>query len=423
MSSKLNRLALLAGIATMSAAAAPVVTSADQVRQVPGGIVITPASSVPALHPPGVAHTNIEFFIGKGLSFDNTTPSGAGETPASLACIYGLVPHSHSCEPSQLKAVAHSGSKAVAIVDAYDDPTAENDLKVFSKQYGLPAITAGNFKILYAGGSKPSQDPTGGWEAEEDLDIEMVHAFAPKAKIILVEAADDNFTSLQAAEKLAMKELEAAGGGEISNSWGSSEFVGEDGEAAAFKSSKNVVVFASAGDTPSVSFPAVLPDVVAVGGTSVSRSDTGAYLGQTSWDQGGGGISGYIAVPSFQKGTAAVEKIVGKFRGTPDLSLVANPSTGVWIYDTTPYNGQTFNWAVIGGTSVASPLAAALVNSAGSFAASTTDELTTIYANLGNKKAFTDVTQGDCTTDSRGSAARGYDLCTGVGAPIGTTGK
>jgi subtilase family serine protease len=369
-----------------------------------------------------VAHTNIEFFVANGRSFQNTQPSGTGETPASLACIYGLAPHAHSCEPSQLTAVAHSGSKAVAIVDAYDAPTALNDLKVFSKQYGLPGITNGNFKVVYAGGSKPAADPTGGWEAEEDLDIEMVHAFAPKAKIILVEAADDSFTSLQAAELVAIKEVQAAGGGEVSNSWGSSEFSGEGAAAANFTGNK-VVVFASSGDSPAVSSIAALPNVVGVGGTSISRSNTGAYLGQTTWDQGGGGISSFIGVPSFQKGTAPVEKIVGKFRGTPDIALIANPDTGVWFYDTTPFSGQTLDWAVIGGTSVASPLAAALVNSAGSFAASTADELTTIYANLGNKKAFSSVTQGNCTTDARGHAVAGYDLCTGVGTPLGITGK
>jgi len=428
MSLKLERLALLAGIATIAGAAAPAVTSRDQIRTVPGGTLFVPASSVAALHPPGVAHTNVEFFIRQGASFDHSSPdssspTGGGETPASLACIYGLAPRSHSCEPSLLTAVAHSGSKAVAIVDAYDDPTARNDLTVFSKQFGLPPITLSNFKVMYAGGTKPDVDSSGGWETEEQLDIEMVHAFAPKAKIILVEAADSSIASLQVAEKMAIREVEAAGGGEVSNSWGGGEFDGETAALAPSFSGKNVVVFASSGDDPIVFVPSALPNVISVGGTSISRSNTGAYVRQTTWDQGGGGISSYAAVPSFQKNNAAVEKIVGKFRGTPDIAMVADPSTGVWVYDSTPLNGQTLNWAVFGGTSVASPLAAALVNSAGSFAASTADELATIYGDLGNKLDFAYVTQGDCVTDVRGHAVPGYDLCTGVGTPVGTAGK
>jgi hypothetical protein len=141
---------------------------------------------------------------------------------------------------------------------------------------------------------------------------------------------------------------------------------------------------------------------------------------QVTWTDGGGGISANVPVPSYQSGVGAV---VGAHRGTPDIAMDANPSSGVWVYDTIPYNGTVLDWVVIGGTSAASPAAAALVNSAGSFRASTEAELLELYKDLGKAAAFTDIKIGFCQNNTVGHATIGFDLCTGIGAPLGLPGK
>jgi subtilase family serine protease len=418
---RISAVSMATGIAFAGAASAAPATG-ERTYETFGGLVIVPASSIPHPETPDRMHTNTAIFVPAGHHADNAKPGAGGETAASLACVYGLTKKTPGCNPTTVKTVPKTGSKVVVIVDAYDDPTAEKDLAAYSKEFGLPTITAKNFEVVYASGKQPAQDSTGGWELEESLDVDMAHALAPGAKIILMEADDDSTTALIAAEKAAIKLVQKAGGGEVSNSWGGGDGAGETSYTKDFEGAK-AVVFVAAGDQTGPSFPAVLQDVVSVGGTSIQRNTKGDYLSQGTWNQTGGGVSGFIKVPAYQSGNASVSAIVGSFRGTPDIALVANPDTPVWAYDSTPYNGQVLKWFEVGGTSVATPLAAALVNSAGSFNASAEDELTEIYANLGNAKAFYDIKQGQCPNDPRGRAEAGYDLCTGVGAPIGTIGK
>jgi subtilase family serine protease len=411
---------MLAGVA----AASPT-DGVDKVVKAPGGYTIIPHTSQPHPEDPSQVHTNFEFFSRTAkLTPLNTTTTAAGyyETPASLACIYGLTAKSKQCNPKKVKTVATGGSRAIAIVDVYDDPTAEADLNTYSKHFGLPAVTSDNFQIIYADGKQPDQDPTGGWETEEQLDIEMAHAMAPGAKIILVEAKSPSLRDLALAEVVAIKAVQAAGGGEVSNSWGSYEYPDEASLTPSF-AGDNVVVFAAAGDTPGVSVPAVLHNVVAVGGTTIFRSYSGAYLEQGTWNFGGGGISSYIPVPSYQSGTPSVSAVVGKWRGTPDVSFDSNNFSGVWIYDSTPYQGSVLQWVIVGGTSAASPAVAGIVNSAGKFNASTRAELTELYAKGTKAADYSDITVGQCANDDRGRAVKGYDLCTGVGTPFGNSGK
>ena len=319
-----------------------------------------------------------------------------------------------------LTTVATGGSKVVAVVDAYDYPTAKADLAAFSKQYGLPAVTASNFQVVYAGGSKPSQDSTGGWEVEEALDIDMAHALAPGAKVILVEAASNSFADLFAAETVASNLVSQAGGGEVSNSWSGGEFSGEESYESDFSTS-GVVYFASTGDSAGIGIPAALSNVVAVGGTTVNRDSSGNYVNQTAWSNTGGGSSAYVPVPSYQ---SPVSKIVGSNRGTPDISLVADPSTGVWVYDTTPYQGTKLQWFVVGGTSASSPALAAIVNNASNFFASTAAELTAVYKGFRRQANWTDVKGGTCGSNGASiTAAKGWDFCTGVGTPLGRAAK
>jgi kumamolisin len=375
------------------------------------GNVIVPRSSVARPEDAGLrAHTNLLIFVP-----DSNRPeqSFSGETPASLACVYKLVAQVSGCPISGTTLVPTGGSGAIAIVDAYDDPNAASDLATFSSTFGLPAA---NFSVVYASGKKPPQDSTGGWELEESLDIEWAHAMAPNAQLYLVEANSNSNSDLYTAEGVASSLVSAAGGGEVSNSWGGGETRGETSDDSKYFSTSDVVYFASAGDSPGVIYPSASPNVVSAGGTSVNRSG-GNFTSETTWSSGGGGTSRYEARPSYQ---SSVSSIVGSKRGTPDFSFDANPSTGVQVYDSIAYEGTVGPWWIVGGTSVSSPSLAGIVNAAAHFASSTNGELTTIYSYLGNSSDFRDITSGSCGTHS---AKTGYDLCTGVGSDQGYSGK
>ena len=132
-------------------------------------------------------------------------------------------------------------------------------------------------------------------------------------------------------------------------------------------------------------------------------------------DPGGGGVSYYEPRPSYQ---SAISSLVGNYRGVPDLSFDSDPITGVWIYDSNAYG-----WNIVGGTSVASPALAGIVNSAGSFYASSNAELAEIYANLAVTADFRDIAVGFCGPYGGYSGAAGWDPCTGVGVDTGKAGK
>jgi kumamolisin len=379
-----------------------------------GAVLITPSSSF--VRPgAGKAHTNFHLFHpAQGLPTAgpaNAAPPVAGnynETPASIACIYALVTPVTGCNPQNVFAVPSRGSGVIAIVDAFDAPNAMADLNVFSQNFGLPLVDSGSFQVVYATstGTTTSTPPAydSGWEMEISLDIQWAHAMAPNAKIILVEAHSSNLSDMFAAVSLAGTLVTAGSGGQVSNSWGTSEFFGETNSDSTFTGSK-VVYFASSGDSPGTSYPAVSPNVLAVGGTTISRNKTtGNFVSQSAWSSGGGGPSRYEKRPSNQ---SSISRNVGGARGTPDVSAVADP--GVWIYDS-----SGGGWIVVGGTSVATPIVAGITNLRGGvFSLSSDAELTYVY---GNQSHYTDITTGSCRTHR---ATTRWDFCTGVGVPKG----
>jgi kumamolisin len=212
--------------------------------------VVTPGSSVPKPENAGIhARTNVKLvFPASGIgSVAPPSPSNASgpeelppvpgayfaNTPASLACVYGLVLRSgDGCNPYVVTRNPSGGSRAIAVVEAFDAPNAASDLAVFSAQFGLPAPNSANFQVVYAsagacttGGVKPGYDL--GWEAEATLDLQWAHAMAPHATIYVVEAPSDSPADLFAAVAVASRCVAAAGGGEVSMSWGFSEASGE----------------------------------------------------------------------------------------------------------------------------------------------------------------------------------------------------
>ncbi len=288
-----------------------------------------------------------------------------------------------------------------------------------------------------SGTTPPPSSYGTGWDIEEDLDIEYAHAMAPNAQLFLVEASSTS--DLINAEQIAAACVAGAGGGQVSNSWGGEEFKTETSFDKYFKATK-VVYFASTGDDTYPSWPATSPDVVAVGGTTIaSDGNSGQYEGQSSWYPNpdafaegvtssyglplgeGAGSSAYEAKPSYQ---SKVAKVVGSKRGIPDIVAVADPVTGVYIYN--PYSSIFYpytGWTVVGGTSVASPMVAGIANLSGDFFASTDLFLTALYT-AGTGKTpltqFAKMDSGNCgvPTSTTATAPFKADLDT-WGATIG----
>jgi subtilase family serine protease len=328
--------------------------------------------------------------------------------------------------PQQLRSIynlpSSGGSGTIAIVDAYDFPTALNDFNVFSTQYGLPTETGNDatsssnkvFQVAYATGKQPKGDSD--WNMEEALDIEYAHAMAPGAKILLVEAASSSTADMFSAVKKAGHLIgENNGKGEVSMSWTGGTWPSETANDDTFKK-KNVVYFASSGDVGGVAnYPSTSPNVVAVGGTTVKITPGNAAIAsETGWSGSGGGIDTNEPVPSFQQ---AMSNTVRGHRGVPDISFDADPGSGVWVYLSTPYNGET-GWYDVGGTSLACPCVAGIVNLAGHFEKSSAAELEKIYKGLGSTN-FRDIVQG---TAGGLTCGPGWDEVTGVGSPLGLGG-
>lgn len=389
-------------------------------RQGRSGVIVTPSASQDRADPRRPSgHANVHILRPSGVRPRVDGPYGTYETPASLACIYAMSAVTPGCNPQVLSTPPTGGSRTIAVVDAYHYATSAADLAAYSAQFGLPAITADNFTVVYAGGVQPPADPTGGWALEAALDIEMAHALAPGAHIVLVEAASNQYSDLLTANIVAGQIVSQAGGGEVSNSWSGPEIPLEQSFQVNFEA-PNTVFLAASGDLPGATFPSALPNVLSVGGTSVDRDVNGNFDGQTSWSSTGGGTSIYLPMPPYQQTAAA---FTGKRRAIPDVSLVANPDTGVWIYDTSDYNGSMPGWIVVGGTSAATPLIAAIINNAGLFRTSTRAELRLMYRNQSTAANFTDVVGGACPNAANGVSGVGYDLCTGIGTPLGRYGK
>jgi len=379
--------------------------------------LIIPESSIEKPEDVGIrSHTN--YFIqtwGANATPQTITDSVTVETPGSIACIYDLVSSPVAgCPVASATTLPTGGSETIVIVDAYDDPNAKSDLSTFSSNWGLPAAT---FSKQYAAGTKPPNACTSGWEGEEALDIEWAHAMAPKAKIVLMEAASNSDSDLFYAVQAAGAYIEAHGGkGEVSMSWGGSEFSDEILYDVDFLPFPYVVFLASSGDSSSVSYPSASPWVISAGATQINRDSSGNYskqVGTKDCNPGGtgcgGGTSIYEGIPSYQSGVSGV---VGNWRGTPDIASDSSSNSPVWVYDSGCYGG----WISVYGTSVAAPTLAGIINRAGQFQIGSSSELTEIYNNRKKTADYTDITSGSCGSLS---AKSGYDLCTGVGAAKG----
>jgi Predicted protease len=328
----------------------------------------------------------------KGVTPNAGSPSGYN--PTNLQSAYKL--------PST---TAGSG-QTVAIVDAYDDPNAETDLAVYRSQFGLSACTTANgcFKKVNQSGGTSYPRGNSGWAEEISLDLDMVSAICPNCHILLVEASSASFTNLGTAVNTAV----ALGAKYVSNSYGGSESSGETSYASYYNHS-GVVITASSGDSGyGVQVPAAYNTVVAVGGTSLSTSGNTRGWSETVWSGAGSGCSAYITKPSWQTDAGCSRRTVA------DVSAVADPNTGVSVYDT---YGQGTGWMVFGGTSVASPVIASVYALAGN--ASSVNAASSLYSNPSSLFDVTSGSNGSCGGSYLCTGTAGYDGPTGLGTPDG----
>jgi N-acetylneuraminic acid mutarotase len=318
----------------------------------------------------------------------------------------------------QLPADGGAG-QTVAIVDAFDNPNAEADLGVYRAQFGLPACTTANgcFRKVDQRGGTNYPATNAGWAGEIALDIQMVSAAAPLAHILLVEGDSASFTSLTAAVDTAVnlgaKYVSNSYGTAYSSTPGSGEDPSETTDLDPHYNHAGVAIVASTGDDGfGVSYPATSTYVTAVGGTSLVRDSSTRGWGETVWNNSfggpGSGCSLFEAKPAFQTDTGCDMRAVG------DVAAVADPVTGVAVYDTVGSGG----WAVYGGTSASSPIIAGVYAVAGTPVAGS-------YPNAypyAHPEALNDVTGGNngtCAPAYLCTAGAGYDGPTGLGTPIG----
>jgi hypothetical protein len=309
-----------------------------------------------------------------------------GYAPSDLQTAYGLTSDS-----------ATKGAGAtVAIVDAYDDPNVEADLNAYRSRYGLAACTTSN-------GCFSKQQYTSqtniGWAGEESVDVDMVSAICPKCKILLVESASTRIADFSTAERYATAHADY-----VSNSWSGDEGTTTyDGD---YRVSCGAIVAATGdrGYNASAQWPAILPGVIGVGGTSLASISPRMEI---AWSGAGSGCSKVYAKPTYQSSL----NTGCSMRAQADVSADGDPATGVAVYDTFHQRG----WLVFGGTSVATAIVTSILALEGD---TSLDSVGSLYANSSNFNDITSGSNGACRAPLC-VAGQGWDGPTGLGTPKG----
>lgn len=362
------------------------------------------------------------------------------QTPHSMRVAYGvesLIQHGFTGK----------GQTVVDIV-SFGAPNLQQDIDVFDKQFGLPPITIQTIAPLNAKELDPHHDKAG-WADETTLDVEIIHAIAPDAGIVVLTspvAETEATMGLPEFRQLTQYAIDHHLGNIISNSWGASEATLKDQAGqqeiqkwdALLKQStttQGITYFAGSGDngatdaidltgrklspTPTSSFVNDDPWVTSVGGTTLLGK--GQSVHEEAWNHSGGGLSAFFPTPAYQQILpASVQSLLNHRRGLPDVAADADPNTAMVIY----VNGQ---WMPIGGTSASAPLWAALGAIANQIAGHPlgfiNPGLYKIAMSSSYIQAFHDITVGNNsinngTVNVKGYAAvQGWDPVTGLGSP------
>jgi subtilase family serine protease len=380
-----------------------------------------------------------------GGSKSATAIPAAVYTPAQIRAAYGLaaVPAS-TASLSAADAASLGAGQTIYIVDAYDHPNAYADLAKFSAKFGLPACTnvtlastaalplakasttAGcTFSVAYTDSratllaAAPAYNAD--WIAEIALDVQWAHAIAPLARLVLIEAADANSNNLQGGIALANK----MGSGVVSMSFGAAEGSWVKSSDTVFTTA-NMTYLASAGDDGAQAlWPAVSPNVLAVGGTSLQWSGSGTRY-EAAWASSGGGVSAYESLPSWQSGVVVPGVGAAKMRTVSDVAFNADPTTGQYVA-LTAKGSATTTWNAYGGTSIGAPQWAGLVAVANARRAAASKALlgdfhATLYKTIAGSASsyasvFSDIVAGSDGGCASCVTAKGYDTVTGWGTP------
>jgi subtilase family serine protease len=293
--------------------------------------------------------------------------------------------------------VTYTGKgQTVAIVVAYGNRYVKKDLDTFDDQFN---IVKAKISVKYLGSDRDI-NPT--WAFETDNDVQWAHAIAPDAKLLVVAAKTSAEEDMIQAINYAIDK----GANIVSMSWGSLEN-SEVTDYNKYFNNPNVIFVASSGDKgPGVYWPASVPNVLSVGGTSLLLDSQNNRRYEEAWPYSGGGVSTYQEEPLWQKNVLNLSSVTK--RAVPDVSFNANPYTGQAIFDSLPVNGNS-GWFVSGGTSLSCACwagIAAILNDKGDFS------INNIYND--HDAGFYDIIYGGNNTYS---ALNGYDLLTGLGTP------
>jgi hypothetical protein len=379
---------------------------------------VSPSPLQPSAHlpkPSGIpgADTAVPGFVAA------VSPAGSPYTPVQIQDAYGI-------NDIYFNGVPGTGAgQTIALIEAYNDPDIITDANTFSTDYGLPMFNVGGptLQVLSQTGTTtlPSNGQKGTWDVEESLDVEWAHAIAPDANIIVFEANGADLSDLDAAVATA---ADTPGVSVVSMSYLSYQLIdfaagvsetATDSLYTTPAGHQGVTFLAATGDqgSPAVGYPAISPNVVAVGGTSLLVGTDDSYLGESAWSGSGGGLSLQETQPSYQAGN--VNGASSTARTAPDVTMDADPETGVIVIDS--YYGSNLT---IGGTSLATPMWAgliAIVNQGRALRGESsldgpTQTLPMLYALPSSD--FHDITTGD----NGFPAAPGYDMASGLGSPI-----
>ncbi len=336
----------------------------------------------------------------KGAVPDATTSYVSGYNPGQLQRAYN---------PSGL-----TGSTLIAVVDAYAHPSAAADLAVYRTKFGLG--TANLNQVSQTGGAIGTVAGNTGWGQEEMLDLEMVSSICPTCPILYVGANSASFADLGTAVNRAV----TMGAKVVSNSYGGGEFSGETSTQTSYYTHPGVAITVSSGDSGyGAQTPAAFNTVTAVGGTNLPLDANGNRTStpETVWSGAGSGCSSYISKPSWQHDASCSRRTVA------DVAAVADPATGVAVYDSYGSTGGA-NWFVFGGTSVAAPIIGGIYGLSGANLAGVPAQNT--YSASGFLHDVTSGSNGRCVKGRNTAAAYlctgtvGYDGPTGNGTPTGS---
>ncbi len=366
-------------------------------------------------------------------------------TPHALRVAYGV-------EKLTEQGYTGKGQTVIDIV-SYGSPLLQQDMKVFDRQFGLPPITISVLAPLGTVPFNPTNKDMNGWASETELDVEIIHAIAPDARIIVMTSPVDETEGTIGLPQFLQLEQYAVShhlGYIFTQSYVASEATLSDATGQALvktytkfyqqiTSQDGFTVLTGSGDNgatdweniastqldpnPTVNFPADVPYVTAVGGTTLIKMAN--EYNESAWSGSGGGVSKFFSEPSFQQGmSSTLQHELGGHRGIPDVAGDANPNTGMAFY----IGGQ---WTLTGGTSASTPFWAALVAIADQMAGHPLGNINPGIYKLGTsanaQRDFRDIISGSNAVNKGNihvpgfSATAGWDAVTGWGTPLASS--